>query len=164
MDNLKRRGKIVVNACFMCLEDEETIDHLLLRCITAVKIWNTVICWFGCSWVFPKNVQDLFMAWKSPLGPHKGKEMWKLSFLVVIWHIWKERNTRCFEGVATNGDSIYGEIKFSVSTGLNKSHFQRLFGSPNHVRLEGCGCSVGMFWGLSCNHVNFIIACVFRRV
>ena len=62
MDNLTQRGKIVVNACPMCLEDEETIDHLLLRCNGAVKIWNTVISWFGCNWVFPNQIQNLFMA------------------------------------------------------------------------------------------------------
>ena len=115
MDNLKRRGKILVNACPMCLKDEETIGHLLLRCNNAVKIWNTVINWFGCSWVFPKHVQVLFMAWKSPIGSQKGKEMWKLTFLAVIWHIWKERNARCFEGASTNGDSICGKIKISVA-------------------------------------------------
>ena len=55
----------MVNACPMCLKDEETIDHLLLQCNNAMKIWNTVINWFGCSWVFPKRAQDLFMAWIS---------------------------------------------------------------------------------------------------
>ena len=115
MDNLKQRGKAVVNACPMCSEDEETIDHLLLRCNSAVRIWNSVVSCFGCSWIFPKHVQDLFVAWKSPIKSQKGKEMWKLSFLVVIWHIWKERNARCFEGVVMNGDSICGKIKFSVA-------------------------------------------------
>ena len=115
MDNLKRRGKILVNACPMCLEDEETIDHLLLRCNSATKIWNNIISWFGCSWVFPKNIQDLFMAWKSPQRSHQGKEMWNLSFLAVIWHIWRERNARCFEGAATNGEPIGGKIKFYVA-------------------------------------------------
>lgn len=29
MDNLRQRGKIVVNCCPMCLGDEESVDHLL---------------------------------------------------------------------------------------------------------------------------------------
>lgn len=32
IDNLRRRGVIVVNACPLCLEDEEIIDHLILNC------------------------------------------------------------------------------------------------------------------------------------
>ena len=114
MDNLKRRGKIVVNACPMCLKDEEIVDHLLLRCKIAMKIWNTFLTWLGCSWVPPNQIQDLFTALKSPIGSHKGKEMWKLTFLAVIWCIWKERNARRFEGTAANGESICGKIKFSV--------------------------------------------------
>ena len=115
MDNLKQRCKIVVNACPMCLEDEESIDHLLLWCNSAVKIQNTVISWFGCSWVLPKQIEDLFMAWKSPIRSNKGKGMWKITFLAVIWHTWKERNARCFKGTAMNRESICGKIKFSVA-------------------------------------------------
>eukprot|EP00268_Persea_americana_P022762 TRINITY_DN2257_c1_g1_i1.p1 TRINITY_DN2257_c1_g1~~TRINITY_DN2257_c1_g1_i1.p1 ORF type:complete len:113 (-),score=8.22 TRINITY_DN2257_c1_g1_i1:477-815(-) len=32
MDNLRRRKVIVVNACSMCLANEESIDHLILSC------------------------------------------------------------------------------------------------------------------------------------
>lgn len=31
MDNLRRRGKLVVNDCPMCLRDEEMVNHLLLN-------------------------------------------------------------------------------------------------------------------------------------
>lgn len=32
MDNLRRRGKILVNGCGMCLCEEESLYHLLLNC------------------------------------------------------------------------------------------------------------------------------------
>ena len=35
MENLRRRGKVVVNGCPMCLSEEETMDHLLLNCKVA---------------------------------------------------------------------------------------------------------------------------------
>ena len=31
LDNLKRRGMAFANRCFLCEEDEETIDHLLIH-------------------------------------------------------------------------------------------------------------------------------------
>ena len=31
-DKLKRRGVILANRCFLCEEEEETIDHLLIHC------------------------------------------------------------------------------------------------------------------------------------
>ena len=105
----------MVNACPMCLEDEETVDHLLLRCIYAVKIWNSVIGWFGCKWVLPKLLQHLFEAWKSPTGSLRGKELCKLLFLLAIWHIWKERNARCFEETNSFEEILSDKIKFSVA-------------------------------------------------
>ena len=53
-------------------------------------------CWVGLGVVGSSlTLSDLFEAWIClPLAP-KGKEMWKLSFFVVIWIIWKERNARC---------------------------------------------------------------------
>lgn len=35
VDSLRRRGRIVVNGCPMCLREEESIDHLMLYCKTA---------------------------------------------------------------------------------------------------------------------------------
>lgn len=74
LDYLRKRGKIVVNVCLLCLEDEETVDNLLLRCRCAVKIWNTIISWFGSKWDLPKLFQHLFEAWKSPIGYPRVKE------------------------------------------------------------------------------------------
>ena len=31
MDNLRKREKIVVNGCTMCLRDEESVDHIMLN-------------------------------------------------------------------------------------------------------------------------------------
>ena len=51
MDNLRRRDRIVINGCPICLRDEETVDHLMLICKIAWMIWKSVIKWFGCCWV-----------------------------------------------------------------------------------------------------------------
>ena len=32
LDNLRRRGMVVVNTCWLCESDEEPVDHLLLHC------------------------------------------------------------------------------------------------------------------------------------
>lgn len=42
MDNLQKRKMIVVNACPICLTDEESVDHLLLNCKLAQWLWNLV--------------------------------------------------------------------------------------------------------------------------
>ena len=35
LDQLKRRGIPLVNKCFLCEDDQETIDHLLIHCSRA---------------------------------------------------------------------------------------------------------------------------------
>jgi hypothetical protein len=35
LDNLRRRGIVVVNRCWLCESDGESVDHLLLHCVTA---------------------------------------------------------------------------------------------------------------------------------
>lgn len=63
MDNLHRRKRILVNACPMCLEDQETDDHILLRCRVAHALWSLVLTWFECHWTFPRSAGQLFQAW-----------------------------------------------------------------------------------------------------
>ena len=46
MDNLRRRKMIMVNACPMCLTEEESVDHLLLKCKLANSIWLSILRWF----------------------------------------------------------------------------------------------------------------------
>ena len=47
------------------------------------------------SFMAPNSLSDLFEAWICPPLTSRVKEMWKVSFLAVIWIIWKERNARC---------------------------------------------------------------------
>ena len=35
LDQLKRRGLTLVNRCFLCEEEEDTIEHLLMHCSRA---------------------------------------------------------------------------------------------------------------------------------
>ena len=41
--------------------------------------------------------------------------MWRLSFLAVIWTIWKERNSRCFEGIAVSESRLVEKTKLLVA-------------------------------------------------
>ena len=52
LDNLKRRGMAFANRCFLCEEDEETIDHLLIHCKSAKMLWDlflSIVGLVGCS-------------------------------------------------------------------------------------------------------------------
>ena len=47
MDLVQKRGRALANRCFMCHENEETVDHLLIHCAkTGVCIVGDVL-FFG---------------------------------------------------------------------------------------------------------------------
>ena len=51
-DNLRRRKVCIVNACPMCLADEETVDYLFLNCKVAQFLWKSVFSWFDVYFCF----------------------------------------------------------------------------------------------------------------
>ena len=58
--------------------------------------------------------------------------MWSLSFLVLIWAVWKERNRRCFEGSSCNDIQLGDKIKHSVAIwAFYLHHFKGI--SPNSI-------------------------------
>jgi hypothetical protein len=63
LDNLSRRGLVVVNRCWLCEADGESVDHLLLHCRVARALWDAFFSRFGLCWVMPSTVKDLFASW-----------------------------------------------------------------------------------------------------
>lgn len=43
MDQLRRKNFINVNGCLLCLNDEESVNHLLIHCNFAHKVWASII-------------------------------------------------------------------------------------------------------------------------
>ena len=65
LDQLKCRGMTFANRCFMCEEEEETIDHLLIHCKSAKMLWNLFFSIVGISWVFLHLVLHTLLAWQG---------------------------------------------------------------------------------------------------
>jgi hypothetical protein len=50
----------VINRCWLCESDGESVDHLLLHCRVANALWGAFFSRFGLCWVMPGLVRELF--------------------------------------------------------------------------------------------------------
>jgi hypothetical protein len=97
LDNLRKRGLIVVDLCCMCKRSGESINHLLLHCEVARTLWSVLFTLFGVKWVMNGRVLDLLAGWKGQRGNKMVMEVWRMAPLCLMWTIWRERNAQCFE-------------------------------------------------------------------
>ena len=82
LDQLKKRGIPLVNRCFLCEEEEETTDHLLIHCSRAKMLWNLFFVIMDYNWVFPLTVRQSLLAWQSARWEKSGKEFgWRPLFV-----------------------------------------------------------------------------------
>ena len=81
----------------MCKCNSETVDHLFLHCSIAMELWDMVFGLFGISWVMPMVVVELLAYWQGRFGRHRNGYIWIIVPHCLMWFIWDERNSRCFE-------------------------------------------------------------------
>ena len=99
LDQLKRRGRALANRCFLCGEEEETIDHLLIHCSKARILWDLLLAIFGVSWVFPLSVKETLLSWQGSFVDKRRKKAWMAAPLCILWTVWRERNKIVFDNV-----------------------------------------------------------------
>ena len=47
----------------------------------------------------PLSVVGLFACWQGRFGRYCNGDIWKVVPLCLMWCLWKERNSRCFEDI-----------------------------------------------------------------
>ena len=62
-NNLRLRKLVLVDWCIMCRHCGETVDHLLLHCEMAHRLWCFALNSFGLSWVIPRLIPNLLFGW-----------------------------------------------------------------------------------------------------
>ena len=83
----------------MCKCNCESVDHLFLHCPVASELWSMVFGLFGVYWVMPLSIVGLFACWQGRFGHHSNGDIWMVVPHCLLWCIWKERNSRCFEDI-----------------------------------------------------------------
>ncbi|RVX18352.1 hypothetical protein CK203_006746 [Vitis vinifera] len=81
LDIVQKRGRALANRCFMCLEKEETIDHLLLHCSKTRVVWDLLFTLFGVSWVLLSSIRETLLSWHGSFVGKKRKKEWRVTSL-----------------------------------------------------------------------------------
>ena len=97
IDNLRKRKVCILDWCYMCKSNGESVDHLFLHCPVALELWAMIFGLFGVYWVMPMSVGGLFSCWQGRFGRYRNGDIWKVVLHCLMWCVWKERNSRCFE-------------------------------------------------------------------
>ena len=87
LDMVQKRGWALANRCFMCLEKEETINHLLLSCPRTRELWDLLFTLFGVSWVLPSSVRETLLSWNGFFMGKKCKKAWRVAPLRIFWTV-----------------------------------------------------------------------------
>ena len=84
--------------CILCKGNGESIDHLFLHCPVTIGLWHRLFNLVGVIWVPPRSLEDMLVISFKGLGNSlRGKTLWQITCLTLIWMVWQERNNRIFE-------------------------------------------------------------------
>ena len=83
-EQLQRRGFSLANRCFLCLSEEETVDHLLLHCIKTRVLWNLLFSLFGISWTLSCSVKATLLGWNGGFVGKRCKKAWQMVPLCIF--------------------------------------------------------------------------------
>jgi hypothetical protein len=90
------------DACFLCDQEPETIDHIVISCSFSKHEWWNVLVALGHTQGLPNynTIFDWWTSWRSTWTSTNRSGV-DSGFALVAWELWKERNARCFRGTAT---------------------------------------------------------------
>ncbi|RVW99862.1 Transposon TX1 uncharacterized 149 kDa protein [Vitis vinifera] len=97
--------------CILCKGNGESIDHLFLHCPVTIGLWNKLFKLDGLDWVPPRSFEDmLVIAFKGLGNSLRGKTLWQVACLTLVWIVWQERNNRIFEDKGRSEEMLWDLI------------------------------------------------------
>ncbi|PKU63672.1 hypothetical protein MA16_Dca022522 [Dendrobium catenatum] len=116
-DCLTSRGIIVSKICALCHLYEENVSHIFFECDYSFAIVSSLMRNLGFLLLRP-NILQLFEYIDD--SHSKEKDVYFLLVCSAVYHIWRERNERKFEGNAVSSTSLAIKIKTAVLSKIRK--------------------------------------------
>nr|KAJ0200013.1 hypothetical protein LSAT_V11C600315130 [Lactuca sativa] len=111
---LKRGVLIGTSICSYCESEDEDVNHVILRCPMAAKVWEWVFIWCGLPGTKFGSIGEL-VQFLSQWGtcPNKRKNLINICY-GTAWLIWKARCDRVFKKSLTPPTIVADMVKSIV--------------------------------------------------
>ncbi|XP_074278284.1 uncharacterized protein LOC141601876 [Silene latifolia] len=114
VDNLCKRGMVLVNRCALCESAAETAGHLFFECSFSAEVWFQVSRWVQVP--FQASLSQILRWYKLyNRGSALVKRKRRCLLLCVIYLIWRERNRRIFKGIDSSPAALIWHTQYLVS-------------------------------------------------
>jgi hypothetical protein len=87
--------------CFVCLQEEDTVEHLLMQCSFAREVWFRCLRRLEIQVQEPQRGSTLEVWWGTTRARFRSKERKSFDSFVILtcWKLWKHRNAHVFNNV-----------------------------------------------------------------
>ncbi|XP_058068618.1 uncharacterized protein LOC131217673 [Magnolia sinica] len=114
IDNL---STVLLNACPLCMQDEESVNHMFLHSSFAREVWDLFFQLSGVLLVLPGSIDDFLLSWHGGGTGKSEKRSRRLSCLAVLWPLWLERNSQVFKNKSERTINVFRKAKGSQRKG-----------------------------------------------
>jgi hypothetical protein len=117
-DNLQRRGWPNSTTCQLCQSEDETCAHLFIQCRFTTKVWRKIRSWASTRIPLPgqnfANTEDWWLLARKQV-PKVRRRDFDTVVVLAHWRIWKERNSRIFEGAKHSVQEVFQGIRDDIA-------------------------------------------------
>ncbi|XP_059650251.1 uncharacterized protein LOC132296017 [Cornus florida] len=154
LDTKPMLKKHYTNACYLCLAESESVDHILFKCQFSSIVWDFVQHAAG-FYIKPDNWKDL-VAWCSSAWTQEHFITHKLLLSCAIYYIWQESNSRAFRNKIASALHIIHRIKGCIKARFaslklrNSAELCKINSveAMQQLFLQGCSFASGQSWFL----------------
>ena len=163
--NLQRRGiaQVTDTRCVSGCGKEETTSHLFLHCHVFGAIWQHIRSWIGVSGADTDNVPDHIQQFIHYSGYTKARRSFlQLLWLLCVWLVWNERNSRLFNNTETSIDQLLDKAKYHSLWWLKANNITFVHGTQTWW--SNPFYCLGIDWPFCIYTLWYIVVTVFCRV
>lgn len=124
-----------VSPCYTCLQEEDTVQHILVNCPYARQVWFKCARRLQVRVGLPQLTDSLQLWWRRERSRFSNKDRRGLDTFVILgcWRLWKQRNARVFHN--TRGQFSVSGLVEQIIADWNLWRSAGLGGSNSFARV-----------------------------